>query len=87
MRDALKKRFFFLFFCVIGTGKMLMAQTGLDTPPPTQCPPSPDPDTQPDPYCPLDGGLVFLLAAGAVYGVKKYGTGREKERPNADNLA
>ncbi|WP_121357297.1 PID-CTERM protein-sorting domain-containing protein [Flavisolibacter nicotianae] len=86
MRKALKKIVFIFFFSVFGMSKMLMAQTGLDEPPPTECPPSPDPDTQPDPYCPLDGGLVFLLAAGAVYGVRKYSTGQKKESAGYDTL-
>ena len=54
--------------------------------PPNECLPSPDPDTQPDPYCPLDGGLVFLLIAGAAYGVKKYSFGRGQEAVTVDSL-
>ena len=31
-----------------------------------------DPNCDPgDPLCPIDGGLTFLLAAGAAYGIKK----------------
>ncbi len=31
-----------------------------------------DPSCDPlDPGCPIDGGLGFLLAAGAAYGIKK----------------
>lgn len=29
-------------------------------------------EEDPDNPCPIDGGLAFLLAAGAAYGVKKY---------------
>jgi hypothetical protein len=39
-------------------------------------------DSPPDPSdVPIDGGLAFLLAAGAAYGVKKYRevTGKEEE--------
>lgn len=37
-----------------------------------------DPDSQ---QVPLDDGLVFLLAAGAVYGLRKYhAAARSKER-------
>jgi len=31
-----------------------------------------DDDPGPCPDCPIDGGLVVLLAAGVGYGVKKY---------------
>jgi hypothetical protein len=40
---------------------------------PTDPPPPPD-----DPGAPIDGGLSLLLAAGAVYGVKKYRNSRKK---------
>ena len=32
----------------------------------------PDPCTNPDEYCPIDGGLSALLAIGVGYGIKKY---------------
>jgi hypothetical protein len=41
---------------------------------PNDPPPPPD-----DPGAPIDGGLSLLLAAGAVYGVKKYRDGKKKE--------
>ena len=37
----------------------------------------------PDPNdVPIDGGIGFLLAAGAVYGVKKYRDGKMKRENN-----
>ena len=37
-------------------------------------------DSPPDPSdTPIDGGLAFLLAAGAAYGVKKYRDASLKE--------
>jgi len=38
-------------------------------------PPPPDGD----PGAPIDGGLSLLLAAGAVYGVKKFRDGRKEK--------
>ncbi len=41
---------------------------------------SSDPGCDPgDPGCPIDGGLIFLLAAGAGYGVKKIKDSRKKD--------
>lgn len=37
-------------------------------PPP---PPGPDPGCWPPPCIPIDGGIVFLIAAGIAYGGKK----------------
>ena len=40
----------------------------------------------PDPNdVPIDGGISLLLAAGAVYGIKKYREGKKRERVQ-DNL-
>lgn len=40
----------------------------------------PDPNCDPgDPRCPIDGGLVFLLAAGAAYGIKKVRDSRKRD--------
>ena len=41
-----------------------------------------DPDTQ---EVPLDSGLVFLLAAGAVYGLKKYNPGFWPKQPGSQS--
>ena len=40
-------------------------------------------DPGPCPDCPIDGGLVLLIAAGAGYGVKKY---REAKKPNKQDF-
>lgn len=37
-----------------------------------------DPCTDPDEYCPIDGGVVALLAAGVGYGIKKVRDSRQK---------
>lgn len=39
-----------------------------------------DPGCDPSyPGCPIDGGLIFLLVAGAGYGVKKIKDSRKKD--------
>lgn len=38
----------------------------------------PDPCSDPTQYCPIDGGLGFLIAAGIGYGVKKARDSRKK---------
>ncbi len=39
-----------------------------------------DPGCDPlDPYCPIDGGIGFLLAAGAAYGLKKIRNSLKKD--------
>ena len=39
--------------------------------PPPPPPPPPTPGCWPPPCVPIDGGISFLIAAGAIYGVKK----------------
>lgn len=50
---------FFILFAFVGFGA---------APPP---PPPPPPPCWPPPCIPIDGGIGFLIAAGALYGVKK----------------
>ena len=38
-----------------------------------------DPCVDPNLYCPVDGGLGFLIAAGIGYGVKKVRDAQKKE--------
>lgn len=67
---------FFLFFAMlIITSTHSFAQFGNalesdDTPI--------NPCTDPDEYCPIDGGVVALLAAGVGYGIKKVRDSRQK---------
>lgn len=38
----------------------------------------PNPCTDPDDYCPIDGGVVALLVVGVGYGIKKVNDSRKK---------
>jgi len=40
-------------------------------------PPSGTPGCWPPPCIPIDGGIVFLMAAGAAYGAKKFRDARK----------
>ena len=37
-----------------------------------------NPCTDPDDYCPIDGGVVALLVVGVGYGIKKVNDSRKK---------
>lgn len=39
----------------------------------------PNPDCPPDDVCPIDGGLVALLAVGVGYGIKKIWCNKKRE--------
>ena len=70
----MQKKFFFLLFCFITIGSSFSFSQG---PPPAA--------TCPDPPCapiPIDGGVSFLLIAGAAYGAKKV----YKSKKHKDNL-
>lgn len=64
MKRQLKKLLLLGFFLTAGLGSFQAAHSQPTTDP---C------DTaNPDEPCPLDGGLSLLLAAGAIYGIKKH---------------
>lgn len=66
----LLKNLFFLFFIFI-------TNVVLSAPPP---PPAGSPGCWPPPCIPVDGGIGFLIAAGAAYGVKKLYNTRQKKQ-------
>ena len=78
MRNIRKNRLFacLVFLAMVGAGQTAWSQ---DPPPPTDCPITTDPDQAPDPYCPIDSGLLFLLLTGAGYGIKKFGFNRKNQ--------
>jgi hypothetical protein len=53
------------------------SQVLLSAPPP---PPSGSPGCWPPPCVPIDGGITFLIAAGAAYGAKKLVDARKKNK-------
>ncbi len=53
------------------------SQVLLSAPPP---PPSGSPGCWPPPCVPIDGGVTFLIAAGAAYGAKKLVDARKKNK-------
>lgn len=53
------------------------SQILLSAPPP---PPSGSPGCWPPPCVPIDGGITFLIAAGAAYGAKKLVDARKKNK-------
>ncbi len=53
------------------------SQILLSAPPP---PPSGSPGCWPPPCIPIDGGVTFLIAAGAAYGAKKLVDARKKNK-------
>jgi hypothetical protein len=63
----------FLLLIALATSPSVGAQTDPPTDP-CEVPQNPD---EPPVYCPIDGGLAFLLLAGVGYGVGKY---RSSER-------
>ncbi|GAB4199858.1 MAG: hypothetical protein Fur0023_02600 [Bacteroidia bacterium] len=62
MNSGINKSFLLLFFVFVASVSFGAA------PPP---PPPPPPGCWPPPCIPIDGGVSFLIAAGALYGVKK----------------
>ncbi|MDO8998198.1 MAG: hypothetical protein Q7W45_00425 [Bacteroidota bacterium] len=58
-------------FIIFGTQILLSA------PPP---PPAGSPGCWPPPCIPIDGGVTFLIAAGAAYGAKKLIDARKKNK-------
>ncbi len=60
----------FLFF-LLGIAKIF------SVPPP---PPGGSPGCWPPPCVPVDGGVTFLIVAGAAYGVKKIVSARHKQK-------
>ncbi len=66
----LLKNLFLLFF-------VLLTNVILSAPPP---PPAGSPGCWPPPCIPVDGGIGFLIAAGAAYGVKKLYNTRQKKQ-------
>jgi hypothetical protein len=80
----------FIFFLYIYTLKMkklkltltlfllvFASQVLLSAPPP---PPAGGPGCWPPPCVPIDGGITFLIAAGAAYGAKKLVDARKKNK-------
>lgn len=64
----------YLFLILICLSPALLHAQGPDDPgyiPPNPC-------TDPDDPCPIDGGVVALLAAGVGYGIKKVHDSRKK---------
>ena len=57
-----------LITAILSLPALTQAQVAGDPPPPDG-----------DPGAPIDGGLSLLLAAGAVYGVKKFRDGKRKQ--------
>ena len=53
------------------------SQVLLSAPPP---PPAGSPGCWPPPCIPIDGGITFLIAAGAAYGAKKIVDARKKNK-------
>lgn len=62
-------RLFITFVIVLGS------QVVFSAPPP---PPTGGPVCWPPPCVPIDGGITFLIAAGAAYGAKKIHDSRKK---------
>ncbi len=56
---------------------LLSSQALLSAPPP---PPSGSPGCWPPPCVPIDGGITFLIAAGAAYGTKKLVDAKKKNK-------
>lgn len=54
---------------------IVISQTNQAAPPP---PPGGSPSCWPPPCVPIDGGVTFLIAAGAAYGAKKLYSSRKK---------
>lgn len=54
---------------------------------PTLAHAQPDPCTDPFAYCPIDGGLSFLLAAGIGYGIKRVKDAGKKESASTHDPA
>ncbi|MBL7912863.1 MAG: hypothetical protein JNJ41_17500 [Bacteroidia bacterium] len=61
-----------ILFLVLFGSQVLFA-----APPP---PPSGSPGCWPPPCVPIDGGITFLIAAGAAYGAKKLVDARKKNK-------
>lgn len=73
MKTSMSKRAFLtLGFMVLGVAVSMAA------PPP---PPSGGPACWPPPCIPIDGGISFLIAAGAIYGGKKLYDKNKKVNP------
>jgi hypothetical protein len=53
------------------------SQILFSAPPP---PPAGSPGCWPPPCVPIDGGITFLIAAGAAYGAKKLVSARKKNK-------
>ena len=63
----MKKNLFLLFF-ITSLFFFVDRNEVIAQPPP---PPPPDPDCWPPPCIPIDGGIIFLIAAGVALGGKK----------------
>ena len=76
-----------LIFFLLGINTTWMVSNAQDPPTdPCEVPQNPD---EPPVYCPIDGGLAFLLAAGVGYGVLKNRTahqGKKEEEPSGNGL-
>lgn len=68
--NTLSRRAFFIIVFSLGLHSMIFS-----APAP---PPSGGPGCWPPPCIPIDGGIGFLMAAGAAYGAKKMLSGRKK---------
>lgn len=62
-----------LTFSILLFGSQIL----LSAPPP---PPSGSPGCWPPPCVPIDGGITFLIAAGAAYGAKKLVDARKRNK-------
>jgi hypothetical protein len=71
----MKKAILILLFLLAFTGSYQL----ISSPPPP--PPSGKPPCWPPPCIPIDGGITFLIAAGAAYGAKKLYDSRKKSDP------
>lgn len=60
---------------ILAAAATLGAQVAFSAPPP---PPSGNPSCWPPPCIPIDNGMIFLIAAGALYGAKKIYDSRKK---------
>ncbi|MBS1635501.1 MAG: hypothetical protein JST26_06220 [Bacteroidetes bacterium] len=63
-----------IVFCLIFS--LAFVAIGLAAPPP---PPGGSPSCWPPPCIPIDGGITFLMAAGALYGGKKLYDKKQKK--------
>lgn len=67
------KCLFTIFFFLLGISKIF------SVPPP---PPGGSPGCWPPPCIPVDGGVTFLIIAGAAYGLKKIASSRGNKLKN-----